>query len=129
MQTVFDETEFDKYKSVVQKALDSGDFLPIDQLFNEELSIVDLAHLLESTPSKVRMFLWSFIDEEHQGEVLSYLNDEIRQALLGKMSAEEIVETTQDIESDDLADMLQQMPAEVSNRVLQLMPSDDRLRG
>ncbi|TCS37618.1 magnesium transporter [Reinekea marinisedimentorum] len=126
MQTVFDETEFDKYKSIVQQALDSGNFVPIDRLFNEELSVVDLAHLLESTPSKVRMFLWSFIDEIHQGDVLSYLNDEIRQALLGKMSAEEIVETTQDIESDDLADMLQQMPPEVSNRVLQLMPSDDR---
>ena len=117
---------FDQYRSLIYKAIDSGDFTAIETLFNHNLSTVDLAHLLESTPSKTRILLWSFISEDNQGDVLTHLNDDIQQALLGKMSAEEIVETIQNIESDDLADMLQHISPDVSDRVLQLLPIQER---
>jgi magnesium transporter len=42
------------------------------------------------------------------------------------MSAEEIVETTHAIDSDDLADLLQHMSYEQSNRVLQLLSAEER---
>ncbi len=126
MPTNIDELQFDQYKTLIIDALAASDFEKIDHLFNEELSIVDIAHILESTPAKYRIALWEFIDEDLHGEVLANLNEDIQQSFLSKMSAEEIVETTQSIESDDLADLLQLIPSAVSSKVLQLMPSEDR---
>jgi len=126
MPSTLDEAQLDHHKAKILEALDTGDIDQINTLFNDELTIADIAHLLESTPSKFRSDLWDFIEEDLQGEVLANLSDDIQQSLLRRMSAEEIVETTQDVESDDLADMLQQMPSEVSSRVLQLMPSEER---
>lgn len=118
--------ELDQLKTSLFTAIDNDDFDYIDHCFNVDLAIVDIAHLLQSSPNNQRESLWTFIDEDLQGEVLANLNDDVQQFFLSRMSAEEIVETTQDIESDDLADILQQIPAELSNRVLQLMPHQER---
>jgi magnesium transporter len=126
MGSTLDEALLDEYRTSIVDALDNGQLEKLDQLFNEELAIADIAHLLESTPARLRSSLWGYIDEDLQGEVLANLNEDIQQSFLRRMSAEEIVETTQDIESDDLADILQQIPAEVSSRVLQLMPAEER---
>ncbi len=126
MASILDEHQLDKYKSKLVDAINANDIDYIDLLLNQELSVADLAHLIESTPFNQRTALWDFVDEDLHGEVLANLSDDVQQSFLKRMSAEEILETTQDIESDDLADMLQQIPADISSRVLQLMPADDR---
>ncbi|MDX1341993.1 MAG: magnesium transporter [Reinekea sp.] len=127
MALTLDEAKLDQHRTAILEALDNDDLDIIANLFSEELAVADIAHLLESIPSRLRAALWAFVDEDLQGEVLTNLNEDIQQSFLSRMSAEEIVETTADIESDDLADILQQMPADVSSRVLQLMPSDNRI--
>ncbi|WP_196160128.1 magnesium transporter [Reinekea sp. G2M2-21] len=127
MALTLDEAKLDQHRTAILEALDNDDLDIIANLFSDELAVADIAHLLESTPSRLRAALWAFVDEDLQGEVLTNLNEDIQQSFLSRMSAEEIVETTADIESDDLADILQQMPADVSSRVLQLMPSDNRI--
>lgn len=126
MPTATDTTLLDQYKSRIVQALESDDLAQIEQLFRDTLSVADMAHLLESVPTSLREALWSFIDEELQGEVLANLHEDIQQGILKRMSPEEFVETTQDVDPDDLADLLQQMPVESSSQALQLMPHDSR---
>jgi len=126
MKSALDDTRLDLYRTAILNAIDHDDLTVIENIFNEELAVADIAHLLESIPARLRSALWAFVDDDLQGEVLTNLNEDIQQSFLSRMSAEEIIETTQDIDNDDLADILQQIPAEVSSRVLQLMPSDDR---
>lgn len=126
MTPIPDQPLIEQQKTLLLDAFDKSDIDLISALLNKDISTVDVAHILESVPSKLRLSLWEFISEERQGDVLANLSDEIQQTFLSRMSAEEIIETTQDIESDDLADMLQLMPEHRSNRVLQLMPAEDR---
>lgn len=126
MASLINEAQLDLHKTSIVEALESDNLDAINHLFNSELNVADIAHLLESVPASLRDALWDFIDEDLQGEVLTDLNEDIQQSFLSRMSAEEIVETTQDVDSDDLADLLQLMPADLSSRVLHLMPHDER---
>jgi len=126
MSASLTDVQLNQQKLQLGIALESGDLDRVSTLINANIAVVDIAHLLESTPHKFRMTLWGFVDEALQGEVLTHLNEEIQQSFLGRMSAEEIVDTTHAIDSDDLADLLQQMPHEQSNRVLQLLSAEER---
>ena len=126
MILALDDDRLDQQRTAILSALDKDDLALIEHIFQNELAVADIAHLLESIPASLRSALWAFVDEDLQGEVLTNLNEDIQQTFLSRMSAEEIIETTQDIDNDDLADILQQIPAAISSRVLQLMPSDDR---
>ncbi|MFQ3229979.1 magnesium transporter [Reinekea sp.] len=126
MSHIPDQNHLDTLQTRIIFALESSNIGIAATILQNELSPPEIAHILESSPRKVRHLLWGLINEEDQGEVLVHLNEDIQQQFLEDMSAEEIVETTQDIDSDDLADILQQMPSEASHRVLQLMPRDER---
>jgi magnesium transporter len=126
MGTHLDPAQLDLFKTSLQDAMDSGDVDTLTDYLNDTLAVEDIAHIIESTPTSKRTFLWDLLDEDLQGDVLVNLNDDIQQTFLGQMTAEEIVETAAQLESDDFADLLQQIPAHVSSQVLQLLPHDDR---
>ena len=126
MPSQLNQEQLDQYRADLIDALESGDTERVQRFCDEELAAVEIAHVIESSPTKVRELLWHYLDEEQQGEVLPHLNDDLQQSYLSQMSAHEILETTQDLDRDDLADMLQQMPPQVSSQVLELMPPSDR---
>ncbi|MEX2321589.1 MAG: magnesium transporter, partial [Saccharospirillum sp.] len=128
MATALNQDQLDQHRLTLINALDQGDADQVQRLCDEELAPVEIAHIMESTPGRVRELLWQFLDEDQQGEVLSHLNDDLQQAFLGQMSAYEILETTQDLDRDDLADMLQQVSPQLSSEVLGLMPPEERAR-
>ena len=126
MPSQLNQEQLDHYRADLLEALEEGDTERVQRFCDEDLASVEIAHVIESSPTKVRELLWQYLDEEQQGEVLPHLNDELQQSYLSQMSAHEILETTQDLDSDDLADMLQQMAPQVSSQVLELMPPSTR---
>lgn len=126
MPSQLNQEQLDQQRADLLNALELGDTERVQRFCDEELAPVEIAHVLESSPGRIRDQLWHYLDEEQQGEVLPHLNEELQQAYLSQMSAHEILETTQDLDSDDLADMLQQIPAQLSSQVLELMPPSDR---
>jgi magnesium transporter len=128
MATALNQEQLEQHRADLLNALDQGDAEQVQHLCDDELAPVDIAHIIESSPGRVRELLWQFLDEDQQGEVLSHLNDDLQQAFLGKMSAHEILETTRDLDPDDLADMLQQLSPELSGEILGLMPPEERAR-
>ncbi len=89
----------------------------------------DIAHLLESSPPRQRALLWNLVDKQLEGgEVLQYLGDDIRSYFLSQLNAQELADILEDFESDDLADLLQQLPDTVIQEVLDTMDEQDRQR-
>ena len=62
----------------LSEALDSGALKQVARILNGGLSPSDIAHLLESSPPRQRALLWNLVDKQLEGEVLQYLNDDIR---------------------------------------------------
>ncbi len=108
-------------------ALDSGASPQIKRLLNG-LQPVEIAHLLESSPPQARYLLWRWIDREIEGEVLQEMSEDIQSFFLRRMDTDELVEITEGMDADDIADLLQQLPDRVIREVLAAMTAQDRLR-
>ncbi|MBT5483804.1 MAG: magnesium transporter [Gammaproteobacteria bacterium] len=108
-------------------ALDSGAFVRVRRMLNA-LPAATIAHLLESSPHNAREVLWQLVEKTNEGEVLNFLNEDIQADFLGKLSPEEVASMTEGLETDDIADILQQLPEKVINQVLLAMDELDRNR-
>ena len=88
----------------------------------------EIAVLLESTPLKVRRVLWELLDEEDNRQVLQYLHDDVLGDFLEGMDTQEIAAAAEDLETDDFADILRQLPETLSTQVLASLDASDRAR-
>ncbi len=109
-------------------AMDSGSFAQVRRMLNRGLPAQDVAHLLESSPPKERDLLWNLIEPEFQGDVLQHLVDDIQAIYLKRMNPEEFLTATEGLETDDIADLLQQLPDTLIQEVLVSMDAQDRHR-
>ncbi len=109
------------------RALESGTLASVRKMLNA-LRPAEIAHLLESLPPRERELLWELVDEKVGGDVLLYLNEELRASLIREMEPEELVAAAEGLETDDLADFLHDLPDVVIQEVLQSMDEQDRQR-
>lgn len=108
-------------------ALEGGRLANIRQMVND-LHPAELAHLLESLPGNERELIWEMVGPEKDGDVLSFVNDDVRAKLIHQMETDELVAAAESLETDDLADILQDLPDLVIHEVLQSMGEQDRFR-
>ncbi len=109
-------------------ALQNGGLQEVKRTINTGLAPAEVAHLIESSPPKIRKMLWELVETENEGEVLQHLSDEISASFLNAMSASQLVDLTSELDTDDVVDLLQQLPEQLSNDVLREMDSEDRSR-
>ena len=109
-------------------ALDSGAFIQARHMLNHTLKPAHTAHLLESSPPREREVLWNLINPELEGEVLQHLSDEIQAEFVNQMNTEELLQATENLDTDDFADILQQLPKKVLQEVLNSLRQQDRER-
>lgn len=94
----------------------------------EELHSAEIAHLLESLPREEREKIWSLIDLEENADILLYVNDDVRGQLIDEAASDELVAAARQLETDDLADILVDLPEEVTESVLQSLDEQHRSR-
>ncbi len=109
------------------EALESGRLVTIRRMVNE-LHAAEIAHLLESLPPSERELVWEMVEPEKDGDILSYVNDDVRAKLIHQMETDELVAAAESLDTDDLADILQDLPDMVIHEVLQSMGEQDRFR-
>ena len=106
-------------------ALDDNRMQEVERMINS-FPAAEIAFFLESLPCDKRNIVWELADSEHSGEILVHLHDEVRSSLIASMENEELVEATADLELDDLADIIQDLPKEVSDELLLSMDRNNR---
>jgi magnesium transporter len=122
-----EKQQIQKQLELLNDALESGVLDSVARMLNS-LEAQDVAHLLESSPPRLRHAIWRLVDLEHEGEVLQFLSEEIQTEFLQKMDAQEFVAATENLEYDDIADLLQLLPNTVIREVLDSMDQQDRQR-
>jgi magnesium transporter len=88
----------------------------------------EIARLLESLTQRERNVLWQMVDQEDEGEILKELIEEVRQNLINQMNASELIAATQDMELDDLADILSDLPNQITDQVIKALDKQDQNR-
>jgi len=127
MPTIVDSKFHTNHTLELSQAIDRGSLFQVRQMI-KTLPTAGIAHLLESSPPKTRSVLWQLIDKESEGEVIQYLNEDLQSEILSELNAKEVVELTEGLETDDLADILQQLPIQIAKEVLDAMDQQDRQR-
>ena len=77
-----------------------------------------LLHALESTRPTTRRVIWRVLDEEDRNQTLQYMSDEVRAEFLEAMDTAQLVAAADELNTDDFADILQQLPKTISEQVL-----------
>ena len=93
-----------------------------------ELKPQDLADVLESSPPAQRTMLWELLDESQQSEIIRHVDEDVVLSLLSDKSGEQIATVLEQTDDDDTADILQQLPADLIQKVLIAMDVQDRSR-
>ncbi len=106
-------------------ALEDNRLREVERMINC-LPASEIAFFLESLPKSKRAKVWELVDAEHSGEILVHLHDEVRSLLIAKMENQELVDATSDLELDDLADIIEDLPKEVSDELLLSMDHNNR---
>jgi magnesium transporter len=88
----------------------------------------EIALLIESLPPAQREVVWNFVEPEVEGDVLVELSDEVRQAFIEGMDAEELLAAAEGMELDDLADLVGDLPEAVTLQLVKSMDARDRER-
>ncbi|MCB1792448.1 MAG: magnesium transporter, partial [Gammaproteobacteria bacterium] len=111
----------------LQEILASGAVREATRLLRS-LAPAEIAHLLESLPVAEREIVWNLVDEEHDGQILLLVTEEVRSQLIRHMDAEELLAATENLDLDDLADLVQQMPAAITAQVMDALDDQRRHR-
>ncbi len=108
-------------------ALQSGTAEQVRHLL-ASLHPAEIGDLLESLPHGPREILWELVAAEIKGEVLMEVNEEVRAGLIEDMETAQLVAITESLDTDDLADLLQDLPGAVIHELLHSMDKQNRHR-
>ena len=86
------------------------------------------AHVLESIPPNMRSIMWELLDPEARNQTLQHLGEDVRADFLEGMDTRELVAVADELETDDFADILQQLPQTITDQVLAALNARDRAR-
>jgi magnesium transporter len=111
----------------LSEALDSGVQSQVKKLLNS-LNGAEIGDLLESLPQTKRQAVWNLVKVDLDGDVLVEVNDEVRAGLIRDTSPDDLVQAMSDLDIDDLADILNDLPDAVITEVLRAMDRQDRER-
>ncbi len=82
------------------------------------------AVLLEAMPPGERKQLWELVPEAMNADILTFLHDEVRNSLIAKMPTAELVAAAEQMEVNDLAYIIEDLPEPVRQSLEQQLPVD-----
>ncbi len=112
---------------LLANSLGSGALSQISQQIND-LHPAEVANLLESLPMQKRLLVWGLVNPELTGDILVEVNDEVRQGLIEKTDYDDLITAVASMETDDLADIFDDLPDAVLHEVVRSMSNQDRRR-
>jgi len=91
-----------------------------------DLHPADIAFILEALPEREREIVWHLVDERFDADVLLEVEDWARESLIRVMDHQELVAATEEMDTDELADLVPDLPAAVVAEVQKGLTEQER---
>jgi magnesium transporter len=114
----------DDFLNHLSKLISSKNDNAITSLF-EEVHFADIAEVLEELDFEDAIFIIKLLDSEKTSEILTELDENIREKILENLSAKEIAEEVEEMDSDDAADIIGELSEERQERVINAIQDDE----
>jgi magnesium transporter len=92
----------------------------------DTLHPADVAYILEALPLEDRLVVWNLVKAERDGEILLEVSDEVRATLIADMEPAELVAATEQLDTDEIADLAPDLPDDVIEDVFQSLSIAER---
>ena len=92
----------------------------------DKLHPADVAYILEALPLAERLVVWDLVKAERDGEILLEVSDSVRETLIENMDAHELVAAAEQLDTDEIADLVPDLPQDVVDDVLHSMSIEER---
>jgi magnesium transporter len=93
-----------------------------------DLHVAEIADLLEAMPPEQRVALWDAVPRELAADILPFLHDEARNTIIEEMDHRELVAAAERMDVEDLADVIEELPRDLSDTILEALEQDHRAR-
>ena len=111
--------------ALVQSLVERQHAVELEKKLNS-LHPADAAFVLESLQQQQRMTAWQLIARERRGAVLLELAEGVRASLVTLLDEPELIALGRQMEADDFADLVQDLPQERVEAVLAQLGSEER---
>jgi magnesium transporter len=92
----------------------------------DALHPADVAYILEALPLEQRLIVWDLVKAEGEGEILLEVSDAVRETLIAHMDERELVAATEQLDTDEIADLAPDLPREVIQDVFRSLSPEER---
>ena len=115
-----------KSLGAILDAVETGDRDALVTLM-EPMHAADIADMLEQVDAFDRRALVQLYDLEFDGEILSELEEGIREEIIGYLKPEILAEAVRELDSDDVVDLLEDLEEPQQAAILDALDDTDRL--
>ncbi len=84
----------------------------------EDVHYADVAEIVNELNEEEAIYLIKLLDSDKTSDVLTELDDDIREAILSNLSAKEIAGELGELDTDDAADIVAELPKEILQEVI-----------
>ncbi|MEM6775677.1 MAG: magnesium transporter, partial [Pseudomonadota bacterium] len=103
--------DHERSRDSISRALEAGTLRDVRRMLRK-LEPGEVADILEASPPRHRDVLWQLLEGPQEAEVLNELGEEIQLDFLQAMEPDRVRELAGELDDDDVADILQQLPEE-----------------
>ena len=114
----------DEFLENLTSLISANNETAITQLF-KEVHFADVAEVLDEVDFDEAIYIIKLLDSEKTSEILTELEDDIREKILKNLSAKEIAEEVEEMDSDDAADIIGELSEERQERVINALEDDE----
>lgn len=111
--------------SAILYAVEIEDKAKLSELM-EKLHAADIADLLEQINAFDRSRLIRLYDRDFDGDILSELDDSIREEVIGVLTPQVLAEAVRDLDSDDVVDLVEDLGEQQQEEILDVLEDIDR---
>lgn len=84
----------------------------------EEVHYADIAEIINELNEEQATYLIKLLDSDKTSDVLTEIDEDIREAILNNLSAKEIAGELEELDTDDAADIVGELPKEIIQEVI-----------
>ena len=92
----------------------------------DTLHPADIAAILEQLPLDERLTVWHLVKTDVDGDVLLEVSDAVRETLIADMDPGELLAATEQLDTDEIADLAPDLPQEVIADVFRSLSAEER---
>ena len=110
----------------ILEMLEGRQYKELKEELENNMYPVDLADILEEFEQKQLVIVFRLLAKEEAAETFTYMNSDMREVLINALTDSELEEVMEEMYLDDTVDVLEELPANVVDRLLLVTDEEKR---